>query len=267
MKWLQVCSFAPLFATISTLVGCIGPDTDSGAPEQAPPDLEAANAVVADLTPYIQWDSQTGTILFDDVGAQVARLPDDRIQLGVELVQLTQQLSETFDPNTSETPDVPSVHLMDVGVDLTYPWITPLTAAAFQAFFVALGDVCPSPRFQPPNTSWATQQIAIGRLLSAGYRYTKQPTGACAVRGPKAYGQTGTDFTKPLYYSVYGSAATPCYRYQGVVSQSPPWTYQVQGAPPNGTIGTREPNPEICEYAWPTWWWGAYTAYFHMVRC
>lgn len=265
MKRFHICSFTLLFAAVPTMVGCADPD--STVHEQAPPDLDAANAVVADLTPFIRWDGHMGTIQFDSTEAQIAGLSDDRVQLGIELVQLTQQLPDAFDPNATDSLDIPSIHPMDLGVDLTYSWITPLTAAAFQAFFVSLGDVCPNPHFQPPVSSWATQQVAIGRLTSAGYRYTKSPTGACAVRGPRAYGQTGTDFTKPLYYSVYGSAATPCYRYQGVVSQSPPWTYQVQGAPPNGTVGTREPNPELCEYTWPTWWWGAYAAYFHMVRC
>lgn len=250
-------------------VGCGDSTSENATQEQVGkevPDIAAAEALVADLTPYVSWNSSGTDISFDEINAMKEGLSEDRIALGVQLANAsTNAIQHIADSNAIGQES--TTHIQTIGVDITFSWITPLTQAAFLAFFVALGDTCPNPHFQPPITSYLTRATAISRLTAAGYRYTLNPTGLCAARGPTAYGQLGGDYTKPLYYSVYGSASTPCYRYQGVVSTKAPWTFQVQGAPSGSTVGTREPNPEICEYTWPTWWWGAYAAYFHMVHC
>ncbi len=262
LRWLY------LFISVSVFIGCSDSLSEDASQEQVgkeTPDIAAAQALVADITPYVSWGSDSTNVSFDEVSARKAGLSEDRIELGKQLAGIsTNAIQHIAD---SDTTGSSTTHLQSVGVDLAFSWITPLTQAAFQAFFVALGDTCPKPHFQPPITSYVTRATAISRLTAAGYRYTLSPTGLCAIKGPTGYGQLGGDYTKPLYYSVYGSASLPCYRYQGVVSTNPPWTFQVQGAPSGGLVGTREPNPEICEYTWPTWWWGAYAAYFHMVLC
>ena len=249
-------------------VGCADPaseDTTQEYVEKEVPDIAAAEALVADLSPYVSWNSNGTDTRFNEVAAREAGLSEDRIELGMQLIDASMNALQYI--ASSNATEYSTAHIQSLGVDLTFSWITPLTKAAFQAFFVALGDTCPEPHFQPPITSYVTRSVAISRLTAVGYRYTLSPSGLCASKGPTAYGQLGGDYTKLLYYSIAGSASTPCYRYQGVVSTRAPWTFQVQGAPSGGTIGTREPNPEICEYTWPTWWWGAYAAYFHMYHC
>lgn len=262
LRWLSS------FISIFMFVGCGDSASEDTVQEQVGkevPNIAAAEALVADLSPHVSWNSNGIDMSFNEAAARRAGLSEDRVELGVQLANASTDAIRYI--ASGDATEHSTAHIQSIGVNLAFSWITPLTQAAFQAFFVALGDTCPNPRFQPPITSYATRATAISRLTAAGYRYTLSPTGLCAAKGPTAYGQLGGDYTKPLYYSVYGSASTPCYRYQGVVSMSAPWTFQVQGAPSGGTVGTREPNPEICEYTWPTWWWGEYTAYFHMIRC
>lgn len=256
------------FIVAGLLIGCAeAVPSDESREETETPNLEAAEALVADLTPYVQWTPGEASISFDEAEARKDGLSEERIALGLQLVEASYKTMLSPDSSSENSVNSPSARLQSAEVNILYPWLAQLAVSAYEAFYVALGDVCPNPRFPAPIATYTTKAAAVSRLTSAGYRYTLNPTGPCASRGPTAYGQLGGDYTKPLVYSIFGSIPTPCYRYQGVVSTSAPWTFQVQGAAPGSTVGTREPNPEICEYLWPTWWWGAYTAYFHTVRC
>lgn len=137
--------------------------------------------------------------------------------------------------------------------------------AAPNAFLLALGDQCTG--WPDPITTYATRAAAVAKLTTAAYYYTSTPSGVCATQGSAAYGQDGNDYTRPLYLCSVAGNPTKCYRMHGKVSASAPWTFRVQGAQPGGTTGQREPNPELCEYTWPNWWWGAYTYYFHRYYC
>jgi hypothetical protein len=258
---------------VITIVGCGSSPIESQNQQQevesATPNFEAADALVADITPFVRWTPGDTNIVFDETAARAAGLPEERIELGVALTEVSSNAANYLaDPeNQANLQATPSLRTQEAGVAIGFSWLPAVATATLQGYYVALGDTCPVPRFPAPITSYVSQAVAISRLTNAGFRYTLSPTGACSVGGSSAYGQFGTDYTKPLWYSVYGSASVPCYRYQGVVSASPPWTFQVQGAAPGGTTGTREPSPEICEYTWPNWWWPAYAAYFHLVKC
>ncbi len=228
---------------------------------QTPPDMDAANALVADLTPFVEWEPGSHEPWFDEDAARAAGLSEDRIAVGVEMTLLSQDAAAML--SMDEDPTIQK----DAAINIAFPWISPLTAVTFHAFRSSLGDACPSPKFAPAITGWQSRATAISKLTNAGYRPTLYPTGTCAVNGPASYGQTGNDYTRPVYASVSGSASVPCYRNQGIVSATPPWTFQVEGGASNSTNGIREPSPEVCEYTWPTWWWGGYTLYYHRFYC
>lgn len=236
------------------------------------PDARTQNAdsVVADLTPFVWWDPHGQVIRFD-VAAASNSLSSERVAVGVDFEKLNATAVSSGDVSVkSDAVNGPGLSPEDAWDGPVPSWLTPMSVGTLNALAKALGDIeggCGE--FPTWQRGYQTESDAGAALEDAGFRPTMQPGGACGLLGANRYGQDGRDFTKPLYLCTAYGFQVPCYRYQGRIGQAEDgtWGYAVQGAPTGGTAGVREPNPEICEYFWPTWWWGAYAVYYHRVRC
>lgn len=108
-------------------------------------------------------------------------------------------------------------------------------------------DPSPCPP-RPDSLLFFPSEAAVrDHLVSLGYHQT----------APYAGGGSGRDFTLEIEVDTCGCCA---FRSQAIYRQTSTqsWTYNTQSP---------EPNPEVLDYRWPTWYWGVYVLWWHQVFC
>ncbi len=222
-----------------------------------PEDVKLPAALVA-ADAFIQW-LPDGIVLFDAEAAALVMSEEDVADVQ-ELVTITNAFSGGF--------SMPPPILRPEAFDANTGYLNDLVTAAggngvLGATVIALTDSCYT--WTSKWQSYASDASARSYLIGRGFRLTKTPIAwPCTSFGSGVYGQNGNDYTYPV--NRFGSGD---YRYQakGAVKSGIYYYDDYQGIISGSTVTFgREPNPEICEYAAPYWWW-AYVYYFHRVYC
>jgi len=249
-----------------------GPAADSGGADGAVARLERArsrlnsvNARLAALEPYVSKDAD-GRQRLDAARAAAAGTDPYLLALARELVDYqnnlrtqpaTRRLAGVTPPRLPLTRyplvqqlflDADTVAVARADAAFRDPGRTHRAALDVRTVHPCGDTAHPVPDFTPPEVDQGPYPDPAGHLQRQGFHHTRGY--ACGTDEPTC----SRDFTRGrVYVSPYGTCAAPAYRDQAHL-RSRPGIFWLQ-------LG--EPNPEIRDYVWPYWNWGAYVSWWH----
>jgi len=229
---------------------------------QSGSDLDQIDAQLAALEPYVHFASD-GASAFDAQSARRDGFSEDIVLLAEEIVAFQNEMAEI-----AAASDVDSVERIAISLE-QYPRLRQLFELASQRpkaerSLNGAGGVqplgvhaCgtysnPVPNYNPPWYTYGPYSDPEGTLLSWGFHHTAWY--ACGQVPPY---DCPNDFTRGRgYYGPYGYCSSPRFRDQGRTDGSAYFYIQFG-----------EPNPEVYEGSWPSWWpywyWDAYVLWWH----
>lgn len=218
--------------------------SDKSSKESAPSDVAHIQAALQAITSYI-YQNKNKKILFDISGASEAGVSEEYIELGEELVVLSNSVVsrkrikkerfERFAPYFS--------YIANNGVPVN---------AKEKRVYKHCGDK-ENPAPCPPRVwsrSFPSRQAVVDYLFKEGYHKTPR---YCSSFNP--FEDNENDYTKWVNAGCNFGAFRP---QALIVTTGTVWGFRTQSP---------EPNPEIYNYDWPHWWWGSYVLWWHKNYC
>ncbi len=247
--------FVLMFALLALLAS--SPLTIASA--QLGSDIDQINQELAALEPYVHFASD-GTSTLDARSARRDGFSEDVVSLAEEIVAFHNELVEI-----EAASGVHDVERIKISLE-RYPGLREFFELASQESTAEKSLNGPSPlgvhpcgtysnpvpNYNPPWYTYGPYADPEGTLLSWGFHHTAWY--ACGQVPPY---DCPNDFTRARgYYGPYGYCSSPRFRDQGRTDGSA-YFYIQYG----------EPNPEVYEGSWPSWWpywyWDAYVFWWH----
>lgn len=232
------------------------------AGQSASQEVDQIDRALLELTPHVRFDN-AGLATFDIHSAVKAGFAESVIFLADEMVAFHNELV-----NASSLKEITDVRAISVTLE-RYPRLREFFERASREAYsrqkpnsdlAPLGvHTCgtysnPVPNHTPSRYNYGPYADPAGTLISWGFHHTAWY--ACGQLPPY---DCPNDFTRDRSYSgPYGYCWSPCFRDQGRTTTGSSYF----------TIQYGEPNPEVYEGSWPSWWpywyWDAYVFWWHL---